>query len=85
MKGYSGLFLPFLSKIKMRTALKLARVSLLLEQQLLSPKRTFSSMVDTTLFDRVVFMIPHHVCFPYLERGWSGWDILIQGQTGIMA
>lgn len=42
-------------------------------------------MVDTTLFDRVLFMIPHHVCFPYLERGWSGWAILIQGQTRIAA
>lgn len=42
-------------------------------------------MVDTTLFDRVLFMIPHHVCFPYLERGWSGLDISIQGHTGIVS
>lgn len=29
------------------------------------------SMVGTTLFDRVLFIFPRHVCFPYLVRGWS--------------
>lgn len=29
-------------------------------------------------------MALHHVCFPYLERGWSGWDILILVQAGIV-
>lgn len=45
----------------------------ILNQQLLPPKeKKRPSIVDTTLFDRVLFMILHHVCFPHLESSWSG-------------
>lgn len=50
-----------------------------------SKEKKCLSIVDTTLLDRVLFMILHHVCFPYLESSWSGWDILILGQAGIAA
>lgn len=33
-----------------------------------------SKMVDTALFDRLQFKIPHHVCFPYLnDRSGMGY------------
>lgn len=49
----------------------------------LFPRGKWLSMLDAALFDSALFMI--RVCFLYLERGWLRGDILILGQTGLVA